>query len=502
MSLKRNVVANFLGQGWTALMGIAFIPLYIHFLGIEAYGLIGFFILISAWLGLLDFGMTPTLGREMARFTGGALSAELLRDLLRSIEVIFFGISALAVLIIFGAADWITVYWLKSSTLPKAQISESIKVMGIIIVLALFSGIYRSALIGLQRQQLFNVISVIVATVRGAGAVAVLAWVSPTINAFFIWQLCVSIFSLLVLYLSTNKVLPNSSRSGVFSIPALIGVSTFVGGIVALNFQSILLMQVDKLVLSKMLTLEYFGYYTLAAVVAGALYMLSTPIIQALYPKLTELVSSNQDAEFKHKYHQGAQLITVIIGTVALIIIFFAQEILTIWTRNVEVAAETARVLSLLAVGNFLSIMMHMPYHAQLSYGWTQLAIRINIFAVIFIVPLMWWGATYHGAEGAASAWILLNVSYIIFAIHFMHRRILIGEKLAWYTNDFIFPLTVSFLSIYTLDLIAPKSTNEVHIVIRIICIFLFSLTIASLSAAHVRKQILALIPFKRLSKS
>lgn len=41
--LKRNLIANYLGQGWTALMGLAFIPLYIRYLGIEAYGLIGLF---------------------------------------------------------------------------------------------------------------------------------------------------------------------------------------------------------------------------------------------------------------------------------------------------------------------------------------------------------------------------------------------------------------------------------------------------------------------------
>ena len=71
--LKRNLIANYLGQGWAALMGLAFIPLYIKYLGIEAYGLIGLFALLQAWLSLLDMGMTPTLGREMARFTFLAL---------------------------------------------------------------------------------------------------------------------------------------------------------------------------------------------------------------------------------------------------------------------------------------------------------------------------------------------------------------------------------------------------------------------------------------------
>lgn len=48
MAFKRNLIANYLGQSWTALMGLAFIPLYIKYLGIEAYGLIGLFALLQA----------------------------------------------------------------------------------------------------------------------------------------------------------------------------------------------------------------------------------------------------------------------------------------------------------------------------------------------------------------------------------------------------------------------------------------------------------------------
>ena len=41
--LKKNIAANFAGSVWQALMGLIFIPIYIKFMGIEAWGLIGFF---------------------------------------------------------------------------------------------------------------------------------------------------------------------------------------------------------------------------------------------------------------------------------------------------------------------------------------------------------------------------------------------------------------------------------------------------------------------------
>ena len=55
MSLQRNVAANYLASGWAALMGLAFVPWYVRYLGIESYGLIGVFGTMQVWLALLDF---------------------------------------------------------------------------------------------------------------------------------------------------------------------------------------------------------------------------------------------------------------------------------------------------------------------------------------------------------------------------------------------------------------------------------------------------------------
>lgn len=95
--LKRNTIANFIGQGWVALMGLAFIPIYIRYLGVEAWGLVGFMSMLQAWFVLLDMGLTPTLSREMARFQAGAHSAQSIRNLLRSLEVIYGGVALVVV---------------------------------------------------------------------------------------------------------------------------------------------------------------------------------------------------------------------------------------------------------------------------------------------------------------------------------------------------------------------------------------------------------------------
>ena len=439
--LKRNIIANYLGQGWTALMGLAFIPLYIKYLGIEAYGLIGLFALLQAWLGLLDMGMTPTLSREMARFTGGSQSRESIRDLLRSIEIIAVGVAILIASGIALGSSWIATSWLKAENLSTDIIAQAFAIMGVVSALRFIEGIYRSAIVGLQRQVLFNAVNSAMATLRGVGAVGILALVSPTIEVFFIWQGTVSIATLAILAATTYHTLPKGERSGRFSLPALRSIWRFAGGMLGITLLALLLTQVDKILLSKLLSLSEYGYYTLAATVAAALHMLIGPITQAWYPRLCELHARDEQAALAEAYHQSSQLVSVVAGSAAIVLIFFSETLLRLWTQNPELAVRTAPLLSLLALGNMLNGLMHMPYMTQLAHGMTSLTVRINIIAVGIIVPAIFWATSRHGAEGAAWVWVALNAGYMLIGNHFMYRKILTHEKWRWYGQDVLQPL-------------------------------------------------------------
>ena len=91
--LKRNIIANFSGNIWQILMGLMFIPLYIKFMGVESYGLIGFYATLLTIFGLLDMGLSNTLNREMARLSVLPDKEQEMRNLVRTLEVIFWSIA-------------------------------------------------------------------------------------------------------------------------------------------------------------------------------------------------------------------------------------------------------------------------------------------------------------------------------------------------------------------------------------------------------------------------
>ena len=156
-----------------------------------------------------------------------------------------------------------------------------------------------------------------------------------------------------------------------------------------ISVTAIILQQTDKIVLSKILPLEMFGYYTLATVAAGALYYFIVPVHSALFPRFSQLVSLNDQNSLKELYHKSCQFMSVIILPAAIVVSLFSSEILLLWTGDPVTAANTHSIVSILIIGTALNGLMYLPFGIQLAHAWTKLVLYTNIIALIVLVPMI-----------------------------------------------------------------------------------------------------------------
>jgi len=441
--LKKNIIANFAGSICQAIMGLVFVPLYIKFIGIESWGLIGIFATLQAIFGLLDIGLSSTLNREMARLSVLSGREQEMRNLVRTLEVIYWGIAIFVGIIVISLSPFIAHHWIKAERLSPKTIEQALLIMGFVIALQMPIGFYSGGLMGLQRQVLLNVINVIMSTLRGAGAVLILWLISPTIQAFFLWQIIISTTNTFLLSRFLWRRLPLSKKRAVFQKQLLKGIWRFAAGMSGISILAVILTQLDKIILSKMLSLEMFGYYTLASVVAMSLGRLFTPVFYSIYPRFTQLVSLDDQEGLRQLYHKSCQFMAVLILPVAIVIALFSHEILFIWTQNQATADKTYLIVSILICGTALNGLMNLPYALQLASGWTRLSFLKNVIAVALVIPLIIYMTAHYGAIGAAIAWPVLNMGYVLFEIPIMHRRLLRKEKWRWYWQDVCIPLVV-----------------------------------------------------------
>ena len=448
--LKFNVLANAAGSSWLALVQIALIPVYITFMGIEAYGLLGFYITLQAILQVFDFGLTPTLNREMARLSSSSGEDSGARSFVRTIEFIYWPIGILLAIAILVAAPYISSHWIHAETLSEQTIKEAIWLMSGLMMIQWPLALYFGGLMGTQKQVLVNGLQIGFSIFTDVGAILVLWLISPTITAFLKWQILAGCMRCLVARSVLWSFLPVAEGAVQFNRANLKRIRHFAAGMSGIALTAIILTQFDRVVLSRLLSLERFGYYMIAATAANGLLIIVNPVFSAVFPRFSALVAAGNTDNVRALYRLSTQLLAILVLPLGVMLCTFSRELLFVWTGNVELAFNTWAILCLLAIGRMLNGLMHIPYALQLAYGWTGLGFRINLFLVILFVPGVLWMASQYGGVGAAAMWAVINTIYMLVGIPLTHRRLLPGEAARWFMEGLLLPLVITLVVIWT----------------------------------------------------
>ncbi|MEX8499565.1 oligosaccharide flippase family protein [Leptothrix ochracea] len=492
MSFKRNVLASYASQIYVTLIGIVIVPVYIQFMGAEAYGLIGFYAMLQAWFLLLDMGLAPTMSRETARFAGGAMDALQLRQLLRALEGVFYAVGLLGALALMVGADAIAARWLKVEHLPLDQVRLAIELMAAIIGLRWVAGLYRGAIGGFEQQVWLGQLNAAMATARFVLVLPVFYLWGTTPAHFFGYQLAVAGVETAVLAVKTYRLMPalpssvSGSRVG-WSWAPLRGVLKFSLSIAFTSAVWVFVTQTDKLVLSKLLPLGEYAYFTLAVLVAGGVSIVSGPISTALLPRLSRLQAQHDEQGLIDLYRKATQWVAVIALPVALMLACFAEPLLWAWTGNATTAAHAAPILSLYALGNGILALGAFPYYLQFAKGDVRLHLLGNVLFVVVLIPTVIWATLNFGATGAGWAWLGANAAYFLFWVPLVHRRFAPGLHGRWLFQD-VGPvaLVTAVAALSAMAFLSPPA-SRLGLVALLLLIGMAVMALAALSSAPCR---------------
>jgi O-antigen/teichoic acid export membrane protein len=480
--LKHGILANFAGSSWSAGAQLVCIPLYIKFMGIEAYGLIGFYLMFQAITQVLDLGLSPTMNREMARYSVQPEKAAEARDLVRTLEIGYWltGFVIGAALVVGSA--WFAAHWIKATALPAHSIRQALVLMGALAFFQWPVTFYQGGLLGLHRQVLYNAVRIIVATLNSVGGVLVLWLVSPTIQALLVWQVGVSAVQAIVLAMLLWKCLPSAPRTPRFEASLLRSIGAFAAGVGGITLMGLILSQIDKVFVSKLLPLKLFGYYSLAWSLAGGLALISAIIFNVIFPRMSAQIAAGDEDGLRRSYHAGSQLMAVLILPIAAVFVFFPFQVMHLWTRNTETATFAAPILALLSIGSALNALLFLPYSLQLAFGWTKLSLMAGLISIALVIPVIILATKRFGPLGAAATWAILNLLNILIVVPVMHRRLLRSEK--WeYLKDIGLPIMAT-LAMATLARLAFPNVTSLRATVAIlsgtwVCAFVFAVLCA-----------------------
>jgi len=492
--VRRNIIANAAGSGWGLLVSLLAVPFYIRFLGIEAYGLIGIFLSLTAVFSLLDFGLRTTLNRKLAQLSVQTGTEQEMRDLLRTLEIIYWTTGVVIGVSVALLAPLLANYWIKPQQLSTDAVARALTMIGIIIACQWPLALYSGGMMGLQKQVALNIVASAFATVRSLGAVLVLWQVAPTLEVFFTWFIVMSLAETLLIGYLLWRRLPRARARPAFSGRQLAELWRFAAGMTGISVLSVILTQLDKVILSATLSLEAFGYYILAWRVAAALYSLSSPINTAFFPRFSQIAVGGDKRELARLYHRGCQLTSVVLLPVAVVLAMFAQDFLYLWTADVVVATNSGAVLGLLALGTAVNGLMGLPAVLQFAHGWTRLVLIFNSIAVALLAPMIYLMSVRYGGVGAAWVWLVLNLAYVAFMLRIMHRRLLPGELRTWFVADVGAPLVavLAVAGLWKVGVVTPAGYGAM--LLNLAGVSLAAAVAAVIAAPQIRALIMNLL--------
>jgi len=196
--------------------------------------------------------------------------------------------------------------------------------------------------------------------------------------------------------------------------------------------------QTDKLILSKLLPLAEYGYFSLAVLVAGGVMVVSGPVGGALMPRLARLEAEGNPSGLLAVYRSATQLVVVVATSTAATLFLVAEPLLYAWTGDRALAAQAAPTLGLYALGNGLLAVSAFPYYLQYAKGDLRLHMVGNVLFVVLLIPSIIWAASTHGTLGAGVVWLAMNAIYLLCWAPLVHRRFERTLNLPWFLRDIL----------------------------------------------------------------
>ena len=464
MSIKKNIVSNYISQIYITLAGLISVPILIKEMGIDAYGLVGFYIALQGIFQLLDIGLSTTISRQATNYKH-SIDQKLFLRIKKYAEKFFIGVGLCGIILFFYSSNYIANSWLKESNFPSYVINDVIKIMGVIIVIRWTSFLYRGIITGFEEQVWLSKINIIITTLKYYIVIPLIIYLDNHIYFYFKYQLIISVLEIVILIVYSKLLIKNyysnSSNETLTSIKPLL---KFALGIASTSTIWILVTQLDKIYLSKIISLKDYGEYSAIFLLASGVTLINNPISLALIPRLTAIASEKNYQKLNEEYKKYTRLICLATAPLAFILIIFSKQIIWVWTGNEELSDSSYKLLIVYSAANYIVNIGGMAYYLQYAKGNVKFHVIGNIISTIIYMPIMLIATNKYGAIGAASSWFIINILYLLFWVPMVHSKLdFIGNKL-WFVNDVLkasFYSAIPLILCYLLDAAFSMSLNR-----------------------------------------
>ena len=381
-------------------------PFVIRSLGSEAYGVLILIGLISTYFSFGDLGMSLASTKFGAEAYGKKLYNEEAKIIWTSASIAFCTSLVIAVpLFIFS--DFIVGELLKVPHHLHEEASKGLKITSIGFVIICISGTVNTPQLSRLRMDMNTMIN------AGGRILMILAtpvvlYLGGRIPEATIVALAAGLFILLGHLFFSTKLLP-SLRQFTISKALVRPLVKFGSGAVLYGIALIVVSNLDKFLLTRLVSVQSLAWYSVAFTFASMTSMFSYAMVQSLIPAFSQLLTPDKKEELKSLFTQTLRI--SILGLLPSIMFLFviAKPFFSIWAGD-EFGRESVYPYYILLVGVFFSLLVYIPNCVVISHGRPDMMARVYWIEFVPYILMTILLIQKFGIIGAALAWSIKEI--------------------------------------------------------------------------------------------
>lgn len=399
--LARNTVWNLLGQLLPMVVAVFTIPVLVHGLGVDRFGILSLAWIVIGYFSLFDLG----IGRALTKLISDKLGldeAHTVPPLAWTSLALMFLLGLVGTAVMLGLSPWLVQSALKVPIGLRAESLHSFYWLAVSIPIVTLTAGLRGILDALQRFRIANLIRIPMSVFSFAGPLLVLPF-SHSLTPVIVVLVAGRMIGCVAHAWACFRAFPALRAGLTLDRSMVMPVLRFGGWMTISNIIGPLMTYLDRFLIGGLLSVSAVAYYTAPYDAVSRLLMIPASASGVLFPAFafslhqapgrTELLLSRGT-----RFVFGAMLPFV------LLIAAFAPEGLRLWLGQAFADNGTA-VLRWLAVGVLVNSLAHVPFALIQSAGRPDLTAKLHLLELPIYLTALWVLTVRFGIEGAAIAW-------------------------------------------------------------------------------------------------